>query len=239
MAIPSFLKKEGDKLLFNGEGQFIFYVPEIYFDRSYAVSIGDMVSLIGVLDYTILDKNGKNNGLHLFRFPAVFITRPIEMEKIKDVNLTKYTPRQDYRLLKYNKGDEIMVSTKVPELVDNAELFYQMFTSGKIPTTIPYNKLHEYFPENMKLGGKSYGVNIQLFGMIVSEMCRDPKDLTRLFRHTDLKNMTAYQPISIKDVPKQTSPFAAVTSENWNESMINAIINKDAAYSPMESLFVD
>ena len=160
MAIPSFLKKEGDKLLFNGEGQFIFYVPEIYFNRSYAVSIGDMVSLIGVLDYTILDKNGKNNGLHLFRFPAVFITRPIEMEKIKDVNLTRYTPRQDYRLLKYNKGDEIMVSTKVPELVDNAELFYQMFTSGKIPTTIPDNKLHEYFPENMKLGDVCLGTSL-------------------------------------------------------------------------------
>lgn len=239
MSIPSFLKKDGDKLLFNGEGEFIFYVPEMYFDRSCAVTVGDMISLIGILDYTILDKNGKNNGLHLFRFPTVFVCRPYEVEKVKEIKLTKNTTIQDYRLLKFKKGDEIMVSTKVPELVDNAELFYQMFTSGKLPTTIPYNLLHEYFPENMSLCGKNYGLNIQLFGMVVSEMCRDPKDLTKLFRHSDMKDMTAYQPISIKDVPKQTSPFAAVTSENWNESMINAIINKKASYSPMESLFVD
>ena len=43
-----------------------------------------------------------------------------------------------------------MVSTKVPQLVDNAEQFFQMFLSGKIPNTIPYDILDEYFPENMK-----------------------------------------------------------------------------------------
>lgn len=237
--IPSFLKKDGDKLLFNGEGQFIFYVPELYFDRACATVIGDMVSLIGVLDYTILDKNGKHNGLHLFRFPTVFLCKPGEVEKIKNIQLTQHTDQQDYRLLKFNKGDEIMVSTKVPQIIDNAELFYQMFTSGKLPTTIPYDLLHEYFPENLRLNGSDYGLNMQLFGIVISEMARDPKDSKKLFRHTDMKDMTNYRFISIKEVPNQVSPFTAVTSENWNESMINAITNKNAAYSPMESLFVD
>lgn len=237
--IPKWLKKDGDKLLFDGEGEFIFYVPETYFDRGCAIVIGDMVNIIGVLDYTIVDKNGKNNGLHLFRFPTVFLCKPSEMEKIKNVNLTKYTETQDYRLLKFKKGAEIMVSTKVPQIVDNAEQFYQMFTSGKLPTTIPYDVLDEYFPENLKLNGGNYGLNNQLFGIVISEMCRDPKDTTRLFRHTDIKDMKAYRLISIKDVPKQTSPYAAVTSENFNESMINAILNKNAASSPLESIFVD
>jgi len=31
--VPSFLKKDGDSLIFNKPGEFIFYVPEIYFDR--------------------------------------------------------------------------------------------------------------------------------------------------------------------------------------------------------------
>lgn len=238
-AIPKFLKKDGDRLLFDGEGQFIFYVPENYFERSCAIVMGDMVNIIGVLDYTIVDKNGKNNGLHLFRFPTVFLCRPSEVEKIKDVQLTKYTEPQDYRLLKFNKGAEIMVSTKVPEVIDNAEQFYQMFTSGKLPTTIPYDVLDEYFPENFKLNGGNYGLSNQLFGMIISEMCRDPKDTTRLFRHTKIEDMRAYRLIGIRDVPKQTSPYAAVTSENFNESMINAIINKNATSSPLESLFVD
>lgn len=238
-SIPAFLKRDGDKLLFNGDGEFIFYVPEMYFTRNCAVTIGDMINIIGILDYTIVDKNGKNNGLHLFRFPTVFLTRPGEIEKLKEVKLTKYTESTDYRLLKYKKGDEIVVSVKVPQIVDNTEQFYQMFTSGKLPTTIPYDKLHEYFPENMRLNGGDYGLNLQLFGIMVSELCRDPKDVSRLFRHTDMKDMTAYSPISIKDSPNQISPIAAVTSENWNDSMIHAIMNKDASYSPMESLFVD
>lgn len=238
-SIPKFLKRDGDKLLFNQDGEFIFYVPELYFTRSCAIVVGDMVNIIGVLDYTILDKNGKNNGLHLFRFPTVFLTRPNIIEKVKDVKLTKNTEPQDYRLLKYKKGDEIVVSVKVPQIVANTEQFYQMFTSGKLPTTIPYDKLHEYFPENMKLNGGNYGLNMQLFGIMISELCRDPKDITTLFRHTDMKDMTAYTPISIKESPNQISPIAAVTSENWNESMVYAIMNKDASSSPLESLFVD
>lgn len=239
--IPNFLKRDKDKILFNGEGQFIFYVPEIYFERNCAIIIGDMVNLIGILDYTILDKNGKNNGLHLFRFPTVFLTRPGEIEKIKDVQLTKYSDRQDYRLLKYNKGDEIVISVRVPQLADNIDQFYKMFISSKLPTTIPYDKLYEYFPENVRLNGNDYGINLQLFGIVTSELCRDPKDPKKLFRHTDMKDMTAYRFINIKEVPNYVSPFTAITSENWNESMINAINSKDgeAKYSPMESLFVD
>ena len=91
----------------------------------------------------------------------------------------------------------------------------------------------------MKLNGGNYGLNMQLFGIMISELCRDPKDITTLFRHTDMKDMTAYTPISIKESPNQISPLAAVTSENWNESMVYAIMNKDASSSPLESLFVD
>ena len=149
----------------------------------------------------------------------------LAQSQIKDVQLTKYSERQDYRLLKFNKGAEIMVSTKVPEVIDNAEQFYQMFMSGKLPTTIPYDTLDEYFPESFNLNGGNYGLTCQLYGMIISEMCRDPKDLTKLFRHTKMEDMRAYRFINIRDVPKQTSPYAAVTSENFNESMINAIIN--------------
>lgn len=233
------LKKVGNKLLFNGDGQFIFYVPEYYFDRNIAKVIGDTVSTMGVLNYTILDKNGKDNGLHTFSFPTIFLCKPAEVEKVKEVKLTKNTEPQDYRLLKFNKGDEIMVSTKVPQVIAGIQCFMAMFNSAKIPNTIKYDTLHEYFPRSMKLSGGNFGYNIQLFGLLVSESARDPKDPTKLFRYTDMKDMTNYKLISIKDIPRETSPYAAVTSENWNESMVAAIMNKNAASAPMESLFTD
>ena len=58
MSIPSFLKKDKDSILFNGEGEFVFYVPELYFRSNHAIVIGEYVNLIGILDYSVFDKNG-------------------------------------------------------------------------------------------------------------------------------------------------------------------------------------
>lgn len=239
MGMPGFLKKVGDSLEFDGEGEFIFYVPEIYFARQFAISYGENIHIIGVLDYTIVDKNGKNNGLRSFRFPTVFTTRPYEVEKIKNTKLTKTSDPDDYRLLKYKKGDKIMVSTLVPKEISNSELFYKMFTTGKLPTTIPYDKLHEYFIDNIELSGAKYGLTMQIFGIIVGEMCRNPKNLKEPFRLTDMKDITAYKPVNITDIPKYVSPYTSVTSENWDVSVVNAMVNKEAKYSPLEKLFMD
>ena len=237
MSIPKFLKKEGDSLLFNNDkGEFVFYVPEIYFERKNALIIGEFVNLIGILDYAIFDDKGKHGGLKPFRFPTVFLSKPNTIEKLKDVKLTATSSKQDYRLLKYKKGDQIVVSTKVPQSIINTEEFYGLFLGGKLPTTISYDKLHEYFTENIELNGASYGITTQLFGIVISEICRDPKDRTKPFRLSNSKSMYDYVPINIKDCPKYVSPYVAITSENWDESMVNAILNNNPKYSPMEKL---
>ena len=43
--VPSFLRKEGDSLIFDKPGEFIFYVPEVYFDRGDALIVGEMVRI--------------------------------------------------------------------------------------------------------------------------------------------------------------------------------------------------
>lgn len=235
--IPKFLKRDGDSLLFDQEGELIFYVPEMYFNSKYAIIVGEYVNLLGILDYAIFDEKGKHSGLKPFRFPTVFLCRPGEMEKVKNVKLTEHIEAQDYRLLKFKKGDQVVVSVKVPEMVSNAEEFYKLFTSGKMPTTIRYDEIHNYFLENIRLNGADYGISIQLFGIIIGEMCRDPKDLSKLFRHTSMKNITEYQMLNIKEVPKYVSPFTSITSENFDESIVAAILNKNTKYSPMEKLF--
>ena len=34
--VPKFIKRSGDALLFSGEGEFLFYVPETFFERKTA-----------------------------------------------------------------------------------------------------------------------------------------------------------------------------------------------------------
>lgn len=242
--IPKFLRKEGDTLYFNQDNAtLIFYIPELYFERNFANVVGDIINLIGIFNYTIEEDNGKNNGLHTFNFPTVFLTQPGEVQKIRNVKLTKTTDNTDYRLLKFSKGDKVVVSTKVPKDIINAELFYKMFTTGKIPTTTPYVEMQNYFMDNIKLTGNKYSMNYQLFGIIAAEMCRSPRDPKVLFRHTKMDDMTGYKMISIKDAPRYISAFTAINSEVKEEAIANSIINsaedKNHKYSPLERLFTE
>jgi len=234
--IPPFLKRNKDALLYNSEGSLVFYIPEVYFERKYAIISGEYVNLLGVLDYAIYDKNGKTSGLKQFRFPTVFLCKPSSIEKLRNTKLTVESEVQDYRLLKFMKGDEVVSSVKVPQMIDNVEEFYKLFTCGKLPTTIPYKELQNYFTESIALNGSNYGVTTQMFGFVISEMCRDPKDLSKPYRLTPMKTETGYTALSLKDIPKLISPYTAITSENWDEAVVSAIINKNKVDTPMEKL---
>lgn len=236
--VPKFLKRDGDALLFNEEGQFVFYVPEIYFDRKDAQIKGEYINLLGILDYTIFNKNGSNIGLKRFNFPTVFLTKPSRTEKIKNIRLKSVTDPQDYRMLIYEKGDAVVVSVKVPQNIANVEDFYKIFLCGKLPTTIPYDKLQNYFIDSMELNGSSYGMCLQMFGFVVGEMCRDPKNPGKAFRLTNFKDQMAYKAISIKDLPKYISPNASIGSENWDMGVIGAVMNPSVTNSPMEKLIM-
>ena len=241
--VPNFLKQEEDSLFFNRDNaELQFFIPEMFFDRGFANVVGDIINVIGVFNYTIVDtKTGKNNGLHPFDFPTVFLTQPGDVEKIKRIKLTKTTPEEDYRVLKFTKGDKVVVSTKVPMEVSNAELFYKMFTTGKVPNTIPYSTIQLYFVENIDLTGNAYGMNYQMFGILAAELSRSQNNPKVLFRNTNYTDETDYRPISIKDAPRYVSAFTAINSEVKEEALANAIINskdeKNHKYSPLERLF--
>lgn len=239
MNIPSFLKKDGNSLLFKDDGSLIFYIPEMYFEREFAVMDGEYIHLIGLFNYAIFDKSDKLKGkLTLFNFPTTFTCSPSSIEKIKGVKLTNNSPKEDYRALKFVKDDIVIASTKIPKKVDNIELFMKMFTTGKIPNTIPYDQLHNIFMENIKLNGESYPVSAQLIGIVISEMCRSSSNITIPYRRSNSTDLTGYTPVNIKDIPKLVSPFTAIVSENWDESIVNAITNKNYTVSPLEKLFL-
>ena len=240
MAIPSWLKKDGESVLYNGDGYFAFFVPERYFDgknSAKAIIYGEYVNLFGVLDYQLFTNTGKANGpVRCFKFPTVFLTKPTSIEKARNIKLAEWSNAQDYRVLKYEKNAQIIVSTKVPQDLQNVEFFYSLFLRGNLPTTIPYEELYTYLTENIELAGESYGLTNQILGVVVSEMARDPNNLEKAFRNSNAKHYTA---INIKDIPKFISPYSAITSENWDEAVVNAIENKSTRDIPMEKILMD
>lgn len=237
--VPPFIKRDKESLLFNNDGEFLFYVPEVMFERKIAESFGDYIRLLGVIDYQLISKDGKKGKITPFNFPSAFLTSPSHVEKKKEFQINKYNSPAPYRILHYTKGDKIVLSTKVPQIIDNAEEFYKLFLNGKLPTTIPYDQLADYFIDNINLNGGDYGLDMQIFGIIISEACRDPNNKEKLFCHTDMKDMNAYNFISIKEIPHYISPFTAITSENLDESIVNGITNKAKGHSPLEKLMME
>lgn len=240
MTIPSWLKRDKDSIIYNGDGYFAFFVPENYFigkNTAKAIIMGEYVNLFGILDYQLFTDNDKSNGpVRCFKFPSVFLSKPSSIEKAKNIKLTDWTDSKDYRVLKYRKGSQIVVSTKVPQDLQNVEFFYSLFLGGNLPTTIPYKELYTYLTENIELAGESYGITNQLLGIVVSEMARDPNNLEKAFRNSKAEH---YKAIDIKDIPKFISPYSAITSENWDEAVVSAIENKSTKDIPMEKILMD
>ena len=200
--LPSFIKEDKEKLLFNGgpNKEFLAYVPEKYFERSIAEQNGEYIDILGIFDYTVTDtKTGKNIGLKNFRYPTVFTTKPSSVEKVRKAKLTNYMDEMDYRVLHYEDGDEIVPSTSTIQFVGNCEKLRNLwYMLGFILNTIPYDKLPDYILYNIALNGNGYGLNIQVIGFTVSELCRSQKDESipfRLAKETDLHKLPFYQKI--------------------------------------------
>ena len=242
----AFYKKVGDSCICDmKDGQEVrYFIPEGWFNSKGAIVTGEYINLLGVFSYALYDEKGKPIGkLRNFKFPTAFLCQPYLIDKEKDLKLTEYSDPCDYRILRFKKGDKLIVETKVPQLIENVEDFIKLFViTGHIPSNIPYDELHEYILDNIKYSGNKYsGVPNQMIGMFISKLCRDYNDISKPFRLSKEKKahkFTAYKSISVKEVPKYTSAYASFTSQVFDDSVIAATQLKSHEFSPLERVLM-
>ena len=92
---------------------------------------------------------------------------------------------------------------------------------------------------NAQINGVKYNLNYQMYGIPISEICRDPKDLSKPFRLSKETDSTAYKAIPITQIPKYVSPYTSITSENADEAIASAIISKNHTDSPLEKVMMN
>lgn len=244
--IPVFLRiASDDSVHFKGTGTFTLIIPEQFFERNHAIVEGEITHVIGILNYYVLKPGEKftEKKVKRFNFPSVFSTKPGNIEKVKSMKIRSSDKPSDYRLYTYedNAEDQIICNLNYPMELGNAEEFMSIFiNTGKIPSGIKYHDLYEYFERAMNLNGESFGMTMQEFGLLVSEFCRDPHDISKPFRlSADLdKDPYNYDVVSIKELAKLVSPFTSIVTENWNEAIVNGslIDDKDIISTPMERI---
>ena len=240
--MPSFIYKDtDDSIIFKPKDkELVAYVPEKYFERNIAEQSGEFINLIGVFDYTIQDlKTGKNDGLRQFKLPTLFSTRPGTVEKVKQIRLTKDSSPTDYRVFRYREGDTIIVSTKLIQFIGNVEKFNNLFfILGFIINTIPYDQIYQYVVDATKLNGFSYGLNAQVIGFIISEVCRSKTNHNIPWRLSKTNDLHAYESMSLKNISKLISPYTALLSEDFDESILYAMMNDTPKDSSLEKVLV-
>ena len=234
--IPGFLKLvDNTTLVFNGT-EMEFYIPEKYFTNKNAELIGNSVTFIGPIQYSL--KTGTKKTINTFNYPSRITSTPTTIESRKNITVG-VANEDDYKVLIFRDGDVVVDSIyTVQELTNVEDLFRMEVLTGNIPNFLPYDDLHNEFLNAMAVNGGNYGISAQAFGVFVSKLCRNKNDLSKEFRLSKdkIKNKYNYSSISIKEVPKYTSAYTAITSENWDEAVIAAIMNDNKVHVPLEKL---
>lgn len=234
--MASFFKTINDKVVFTGDGELIYYVPEKYFDIKAAETVGEKIFTMGMFTYAVFDKNGKRILLKPFNAPTMIQCIPNSITKESNYLLEGTKEEKAYRLLHFKNGDELICSTKVPVDIAVLEKFVDIFKGGNLPENIPYNQVQDYVLKNAELCKFDYKVSAQVIGIVISEIYRYEKDLTKPFRIANTSDMLAYKAISIDKVPKYTSAFTAITSDNADEAIAAAMTTKGHGDSPLEKI---
>lgn len=234
--MASFFKTVNNKVLFSGDGELIYYVPEKYFEIKAAETVGERINTIGMFTYAVFDKSGRLLTLKPFNCPTMIECIPNNISKESNYLLEGTKEYKAYRLLHFKDGDELICSTKVPVDIAVLEKFVDIFKGGNLPENIPYNQIQDYVLKNAELCKFDYKVSAQIIGMVISEIYRYEKDLTKPFRTANTDDMLAYKAISIDKVPKYTSAFTAITSDNADEAIAAAMTTKGHKDSPLEKI---
>ena len=238
MPLPAFLKKDGNAVLFNGTGEMQVFIPEKMYSLKLAFSAGEFQNIFGLVPYCLVDtKTNKRGEMKIMHEPTRFLTKPGSIDKLKGVKLTKNTPEQDYRVLHYVKGDAIIVDTRVPQEIENVEDFINLvLITGNLLNVVPYDKIWKYFMKNIEVNGYNYNVSAQLFGIMLSENCRDINNQDKPFRLGSYKDMTAYKLLGVRELSRIISPYSEFTSDNFTQSIVNAMINDKKVDNPLEKV---
>ena len=240
MPLPPYIKPEGNKVFFRGKGEIIYYIPEKYFDLNIAYFSGEYLEIMGIFVYSYSTDVGKTPSYYKhFKYPTMIRCIPSSIEKITNFIIPGSSSANDYRLAHMLPGTELLSDIEVAQSIDNVEKFVNLSKGGHLPSYIPYTEIHEYWIDNAKLNKFSYKVSNQILGIIISQICRDPEDLTKPFRYSKDKDMTAYKAININMIPKYTSAYTAFTSENPDEAIAAAITNKGSGKSPLEKIMMN
>ena len=239
----SFLHEVGDQVIFVGNYMEV-YLPKFFFDKGVAVTRGVEIETLGIFNFRVFSSEEKkeNSPIRTFSFPSLITTKPSSSYNANIPKLVEEADESEFTVLKYYKGDIFITNVNTTQKSDNVQMFIDLLNAGKLPKTIPYNKILELEIINTSFNGVKLNVPGTVMELIISEIYRDKKDLSKPFRFRagsgEKVSMYDNRAINMKSNPTLNSTFTAVTFEdidyNLTASVNKARQGKKEAISPIE-----
>lgn len=237
-----FFQEKDDKVIFVGNYMEV-YVPRFYFENEISYFIGDKVETIGVFNFKVFSSEDKKGAvpLHTFSYPSYMVTCP-SSSKTEKIDLIADADENEFTVLQYYKGDIFIDNVNVAKNSAYTLMFINLLHSGKIPSTVPYDKVLALELDNLAINGVNLGVSSTIMELVISEIYRDKKDMTKSFRFRaggDNKvSMFDYKTINLKAIANFNSTFTGVTFEDMDFALVSSV-NKfrsgtKEAVSPIE-----
>ena len=239
-----YFKTQGDVIIFTGKYMEI-YIPEFYFDKKAAEMIGDHFKTIGILNFRTFnsDDGTKPNPIKVLNIPAEIYTYP--SGGFEDRTLDLVGKGEDkYTVLKYYNGDTLCHS-KIPQSTKSFNVILNILLQGKLPGTIPYDKVFDIWNKSFSINGVSMSdIPDVTKELVVAQIYRDKTNPGRTFAQALAKNprlsMTDYITASPRELTISQSNFTGLIFEDLEQMLIGGInntkSNKDELTSPLEEV---
>lgn len=219
-------------------------IPQDYFDHGISEVIGNKLETFCLFNIKVwksedIDKEKPEE--FFFKYRNKIVTSPNNIKTERDESGNKIT------VLCYNEGATFCESVDLKADKDVARRMLDLMTLGYLPNIISYEEIASYWTEvNVSNGVNLKSMSRTSIELIVSEMCRDPKDYSRAyrFRLRDEPNFNRkkWKLINIRQLPKYNSLFASLTSGDPRGNLVSMISRRrkgvEQKGSPVEDVIM-
>ena len=194
------------------------HFPVRYEEQDLA-EIGNKVTTVG---YFAIIVDEKYYGI--CNIPTTVRLEPSFINKIK-------IDGESYYELDFEKGSVVFTTTELVKVdILTYHIYNELVAGGKIPWYMNYSDMIKMFDESPRFAGVSVGANLAVMDMVISNIARDPKDLTKYYRHiyTDVKQELDNPPeiLALRNVSYgATNTTAKLLGSYFSDGLTSALIN--------------
>lgn len=200
------------------------WIEDMFFDYGISTLIGGFVETFAIFDIHIWDiadeehEIGKEIEVVSLQMPTIVRTHPHRID-------TEH--HTGYSVLTYLPGDDIIVSTLLEQNSDIARRYVKLILAGKLPSSIGYDQISEFWTIINKMNGVNMGVNILFLDLVTMVVCRDPDNVNRQFREALRDNpkisMNSRNMVNLDKISALISHFSAFTGPDPKSGITSSI----------------